>query len=588
MAPFDYLPGSVSTSTFTKRRDLDGVYNCLVDSFTSMGSSAIANADVNKTFFHYVPNEHQPDCQYYRDSHSTIVGARGNHYPGPKASKPNQITDQTKTRCSIVIGCPSFAPERLRDIWHNQLCTFVGLRESESNSNCMINVKEIVKSITPGHSTDAITLTGSLMYSAPKRSHTVNNRAVGEPLSVTSQSYKKRPLSVADGPANMDSDEDVNQCNAVVWPSESEIYLGAEYDHCLMPDFGGRLFTLKRAKLLQPDRHDINGRLIVPWNNHSSLWPGTLVVTNISIRTFTVRSRGLHQPEWKVTFWQSSESDIHVLVPTLLSVTTVEGQSSVILGHDSGAAAFDALKAVFISRAGLVIDYSSAVSDSVSHGKNKKPRSEVYLPNSVMSPIFSDRSKPNSVYDHLAKTFADMDPAALANAEVNEHSFRHNFGRSWSANYLYRDCNSHEFSANVFGEVVGQVFGTYIGAQGNHYAGPDLNNPIQITDSTKMKCTIVLACPTGAPPAIQNLFYNQICTFDGVHEADKSEEIHSDIDVDVKEIVKCLWSGGEADAIVLTGEPLYTVSSFLPLCTRSQWHCLGLKERKSQKIWQPT
>lgn len=30
--------------------------------------------------------------------------------------------------------------------------------------------------------------------------------------------------------------------------------------------------------------------------------------------------------------------------------------------------------------------------------------------------------------------------------------------------------------------------------------------------------------------------------------------------VDVKEIVKSLRSGGEADALVLTGEPLYTVS----------------------------
>ncbi|KAJ3878151.1 hypothetical protein F5879DRAFT_988131 [Lentinula edodes] len=176
-----------------------------------------------------------------------------------------------------------------------------------------------------------------------------------------------------------------------------------------------------------------------------------------------------------------------------------------------------------------------------------------------MSPIFSDRTKPNGVYDRLAKSFADMGPAAIANAEVNEHFFRHNFGESWSANYSYRDCNSHEFSANVFGEVVGQAFGTYTGAQGNHYAGPDLENPIKITDSTKTKCTIVIACPTAAPPAIQNLFYNQICTFDGVREADKVEEIRSDTDVDVKEIVKSLRSGGEAEAIILTGEPLYTV-----------------------------
>ncbi|KAJ3905613.1 hypothetical protein F5879DRAFT_988130 [Lentinula edodes] len=401
MAPFDYLPGSVSTSTFTKRRDLGGVYDCLVDSFTSMGSSAIANADVDKTFFRYVPNEHQPDCQYYRDSesaeysgnvfgeilgqaHGTFVGARGNHYPGPNASKPNQITDQTKTRCSIVIGCPSFAPDRLKNLWHNQLCTFVGLRDSELDSN-NVNTKEIVKSITPGHSVDAITLTGGLMYTTSKRSSTVNIRDNQEPTSVTTRSYKKRPLSVEDGSSTgMDSDAVNNRHKAVVWPSENDIHLGAEYDHRLMPDFGGRLFALKRAKLLQPDWRDINGGLIVPWSNHTSLRPGTVVVANVSIRAFTVRSRGMHRPERKV--YQAlinhlqvvAESDIHVAVPVPLSVNTVEGRSTVVLGHDSGAAAFDALKAVFVSRSGSATESSSFVaSDSIPHGKNKKPRSEV-------------------------------------------------------------------------------------------------------------------------------------------------------------------------------------------------------------------
>ncbi|KAJ3850138.1 hypothetical protein EV368DRAFT_66848 [Lentinula lateritia] len=182
-----------------------------------------------------------------------------------------------------------------------------------------------------------------------------------------------------------------------------------------------------------------------------------------------------------------------------------------------------------------------------------------YLPNSLSNPIYSERSKPNGIYDRLSKSFTDMGPAALANVEVNQHFFRHNFGESWSTNYSYRDCNSNEFTANVFGEIVGQAFGTYIGAQGNHYSGPDVDNPIQITDSTKTKCTIVLACPTGAPAAIQNLFYNQLCTLDGVRQAEKLEEIRSDIEVDAKEIVKGLRSGGEAEAIVLTGEPLYTV-----------------------------
>ncbi|KAH7871980.1 uncharacterized protein C8R40DRAFT_1174052 [Lentinula edodes] len=182
-----------------------------------------------------------------------------------------------------------------------------------------------------------------------------------------------------------------------------------------------------------------------------------------------------------------------------------------------------------------------------------------YLPNSLSHPAFVDRTKHNGVYDRLSRSFMDMGPAALANADVNEHFFRHNFGESWSANYSYRDCNSDEFSANVFGEIMGQAFGTYIGAQGNHYGGPDPGNPIQITDSTKVKCTIALGCPTKAPASIQNLFYNQICTLDAVRDADRVEEARSGMQVDVKEIVRSLRAGGDAEAIVLTGEPLYTV-----------------------------
>ncbi|KAJ3845664.1 hypothetical protein EV368DRAFT_90321 [Lentinula lateritia] len=123
-----------------------------------------------------------------------------------------------------------------------------------------------------------------------------------------------------------------------------------------------------------------------------------------------------------------------------------------------------------------------------------------YLPNSLSDPTFLERSKPGGVYKCLSRTFAGMGPAALVNAE-----------------------------------------------------------PIKITNSTKTKCTIVLACPTRASPVIKNLFYNQICILDGIREADRVEEIRSGTNVDVKEIVKSLQSGGEADAIVLTGEPLHTV-----------------------------
>ncbi|KAJ3850139.1 hypothetical protein EV368DRAFT_66849 [Lentinula lateritia] len=411
MAPFDYLPGSVSTPTFTKRQDPDGIYDCLVNTFSSMGSSAIANADVNNTFFRYIPNGLKSDCQYYHDSecaeysgnlfgeilgqaHGTFVGARGNHYPGPNASKPNQITDNTKTRCSIVLGCPSFAPVHLKDIWHNQLCTFIDIYKSEADSVNMANVKEIVKPISPGQDADAITLTGGLMYTIPKRKNLLKERVSSDSQPAVARSFKKRPLTGQDmQTARIDSNlgtrhNDVSkgvQPDPPVWPSDREIYPGAEYDHRLMPDFGGQLFALNRAKLVQPDWRDVNGNLITPWSNHTSLRPGTLVVANISIRTFIVRSNNSRNPDRKV--YQAlinhlqvvAESDIQVGIPTPLAVNVVHGHSSVVLGHNSGSIAFNDLKATFASRMGAMGGCSPTDSDVTSQGRNKKPRSDTIV-----------------------------------------------------------------------------------------------------------------------------------------------------------------------------------------------------------------
>ncbi|GAW00090.1 protein [Lentinula edodes] len=169
------------------------------------------------------------------------------------------------------------------------------------------------------------------------------------------------------------------------------------------------------------------------------------------------------------------------------------------------------------------------------------------------------RANPGGIYDRLAKSFTEMGAIALANAEINQDFFPHNFGESWSMNYSYRDCDSALFSANVFGEIVGQAHGTFIGAQGNHYAGKDPSNPTVLDDYTKTKCTIVLACPSFATPPITNLFYNQLCTLDSVRDEDKKGEIRSGLSVDAKEIAKSIRTGGDLDAIILTGPALYSV-----------------------------
>ncbi|KAJ3862726.1 hypothetical protein EV359DRAFT_83062 [Lentinula novae-zelandiae] len=182
-----------------------------------------------------------------------------------------------------------------------------------------------------------------------------------------------------------------------------------------------------------------------------------------------------------------------------------------------------------------------------------------YLLNSICTPLFKERKKPNGIYDRLAHAFAGMGANTIANAELNQDFFWFNFAEAQSSNYSFHGVNSKTYTGNIFGEIVGQANDTFAGAQGNHYIGPDPSNLKQLNDYTKTKCTIVIACPSFATPAVSDLFYNQICTFSSIRDADQAEEFGSDIEIVPKEIVKSLKNTGELDAITLTGPSLYTV-----------------------------
>ncbi|KAJ4464306.1 hypothetical protein C8J55DRAFT_493943 [Lentinula edodes] len=182
-----------------------------------------------------------------------------------------------------------------------------------------------------------------------------------------------------------------------------------------------------------------------------------------------------------------------------------------------------------------------------------------YLPNSISTSLFEDRRKPGGIYDKLAEAFVSMGPNAIANAELDQDFFRFNFSEAWSSNYSFRGMDSNQYTANIFGEIVGKAHGTYTGAQGNHFVGNDPTKPKLLDDYTKTKCTIVIACPSFATTAVSDLFYNQICTLSSIRDADKEEEDRAGTDVIPKDMVKALRSGGELDAITLTGPPLYTV-----------------------------
>lgn len=95
-----------------------------------------------------------------------------------------------------------------------------------------------------------------------------------------------------------------------------------------------------------------------------------------------------------------------------------------------------------------------------------------YLPNSYSSTVFQTRSSPGGINARLAQTLASMKHASFSQAEVGEHFFRH-YDKNWSENYGFRDANSRPFTSNVFGEIAGYNYGTFLTAQGNHYPGND-------------------------------------------------------------------------------------------------------------------
>ena len=68
-----------------------------------------------------------------------------------------------------------------------------------------------------------------------------------------------------------------------------DVVLSAFYDPWVLPDFGGPLFQLVHAKLIQRNLTDIFDQLILPWETYDKLWPGTLVLMKVQLLTFDIK-----------------------------------------------------------------------------------------------------------------------------------------------------------------------------------------------------------------------------------------------------------------------------------------------------------
>ncbi|KAJ4468584.1 hypothetical protein C8J55DRAFT_564736 [Lentinula edodes] len=352
---YRYLPGCINTPTFVNRSKPGGVYDKITTGFAGMDSNAIANAELNWDFFWFNFSQAWSSNYSFRgietkqytgnlfgeiigQAHGTHIGAQGNHFVGNDLSKPKLLDDYTKTKCTIVLGCPSFATPAISDLFYNQICTLSSVRdankEKEIRSDSMVIPKEMVKSLKPGGEPDGTILTGPPLYTVLKRDSNSDSSNSSLPNSPMKRNLKKRNWSASNDNETQEHEDIqllllchlVSEIFAIVYMSSyyiaQQIYAGAEYDHQLMPNFGGPVFTMKQAKLIQPQWTNINNDLIVPWEYYKHLRPGTVIIATICIEVFVMPAGSGNSAIRKIyhasiTFLKViAESDVVILPPT--------------------------------------------------------------------------------------------------------------------------------------------------------------------------------------------------------------------------------------------------------------------------------
>ncbi|KAJ3897522.1 hypothetical protein F5879DRAFT_927773 [Lentinula edodes] len=369
---YGYLPGSVKTTAFQNCNKPGGVYDKITTGFAKMGANAIANAELNEDFFRFNFGQAWSanysfrgiDSKQYTgnvfgeivgQAYGTHIGAQGNHFIGNNPAKPKLLDDYTKTKCTIALGCPSFATPAVSDLFYNQICTLSSIRdadkEEETCSDSMVIPKEMVKSFRPGGELDGIVLTGPPLYTVLKRNTNSDNSNSFSPTSPTKRNLRKRNWSASnDGEAQ--DQEDISPLDssptALILPTSQQIYVGAEYDHRLMPDFGGPVFAMRQVKLIQPQWTNINNDLIVPWEYYNYLRAGTVVVATICIEVF-VMPAGTGNNAIRKIYHASitslrviAESDLVILPPTpFIRKKTSERQPELSSSATTALAAID-------------------------------------------------------------------------------------------------------------------------------------------------------------------------------------------------------------------------------------------------------
>ncbi|KAJ3910962.1 hypothetical protein F5877DRAFT_73535, partial [Lentinula edodes] len=204
----------------------------------------------------------------------------------------------------------------------------------------VFDVKEIVKGTQSDVDLNAITLVGGLLYKMPDSDNSHRDRII-EARGAES-SIKKRSIESMNAEGNA-VERHARSKSAPRTPKDSEISVGALYDPRLMLDYGGQVFSLDRAKLVQPNWCKMDDTLIVPWKNYLHLREGTLIVANVCIRMHVLQPKNKKKPKRKV--YQAiinflkvvAESDIPVVYPPQPAGSRVHNALKIASGQSSAA-----------------------------------------------------------------------------------------------------------------------------------------------------------------------------------------------------------------------------------------------------------
>ena len=103
----------------------------------------------------------------------------------------------------------------------------------------------------------------------------------------------------------------------LIFVTDSDVVVGAQYDYKLMPDYDRRIIHLNKARLIQPDWRKLDNGLIVPWKSYLQLRPGTVVVANVSFRLHVLQPKDTKQQKRKVSFTSIFRSTFGLLIQIL-------------------------------------------------------------------------------------------------------------------------------------------------------------------------------------------------------------------------------------------------------------------------------